>query len=320
LLTRTRLAEGILVLLSSCISSVALAQGAEGCASEPIRARFEPFLKTGVLPAELRAWMVDPKAQYVEPYQAFDNVWFVGVCWVSAWAVRTSEGVVLIDTLHDPFTDRLLDNLKKVGIQPADIKYVLVTHGHFDHAGGAYKLKPLTQAKFVMTQRGWDEALAASKQVQGTPRAWTMIAQEMTLKDGDTIKLGDSTFTLYETPGHTLGTASYAFTVRDGTKSYRAFTVGGLGLNTIRDSKQVEDYIASVTRVAQMVKDPVDPVTVHLTTHPFSNDLTEAKDKLRGRKPNEPHPLVDPSGFLKQLEELRLGAEERLVVERKAGR
>lgn len=311
----------MLLLIFMWAPSAVPAQELQGCASEPIRAKFEPFLKAGVMPADLLAWLGDPKAQYVEPYQAFDNVWFVGVCWVSAWAVRTSEGVVLIDTLHDPFTDRLLDNLIKIGVQPADIKYVLMTHGHFDHAGGAYRLKPLTNAKFVMTQRGWDEGFASTKRwFKGTPRAWTMIPQDMTLRDGETVKLGDATFTLYETPGHTFGTASYSFTVRDGVKSYRAFTVGGLGLNAIQSSKQVEDYIASVTRIAQMVKDPVDPISVHLTTHPFSNDLTEAKDRIPGRNPDELHPLVDPSGFLKQLEALRLGAEERLIVERKAGR
>lgn len=310
-------ALGIVLLLGG---TPAMAQGLQGCPSGEILARFEAFGKTGVMPADLRLWLGDPKAQYVEPYRAFDNVWFVGVCWVSAWAVRTSEGVVLIDTLHDPFTNLLLDNLKKAGIGLDEIKYVLMTHGHFDHAGGAYRVKPLTKARFAMTQQGWDEGIASSKQSESTPRPWKMIPQDLVLRDGETVKLGDVAFTLYETPGHTFGTASYSFNVRDGGKTYRAFTVGGLGLNAIRSSKQVEDFIASVRRIESMVKDPVDPIAAHLTTHPFSNGLSEAKDRIPFRKPGEAHPLVDSEGFLKQLMQLRRGAEERLTVERKAGR
>lgn len=298
----------------------AFAQMFDGCPSPDIRARFEQFGKTGIMPTDLRRWLGEPKAQYIEPYKAFDDVWYVGVCWVSSWAVRTSDGVVLIDTLHEPHVDTLLDNLKKVGIAPADIKYVLLTHGHFDHIGGAYKLQALTKARFAMTQRGWDEGIASAKQSEATPRPWNMIAQDQVLKDGDAVKVGETTFTLYETPGHTFGTASYSFNVRDDGKTYRAFTVGGLGLNAIQSSQQVEAFIASVKRIEAMVKDPVDPIAVHLTTHPFSNGLTEAKARISGRKPGDPHPLVDPDGFLKQLEDLRRGAEERLIVERKAGR
>jgi metallo-beta-lactamase class B len=59
---------------------------------------------------------------------------------------------------------------------------------------------------------------------------------------------------------------------------------------------------------------------VHLTTHPFSNGLTEAKDLLKTRKPGEPHPLIDPQGFRSQLKSLRAGAVERLELEKKSGR
>ena len=272
------------------------------------------------MPPDLGRWLSDPKAQYVEPYRAFDNVYFVGVCWVSAWLVNTSAGWVLIDTLHDPFADLLIDNIRKVGVSPADIKYVLMTHGHFDHAGGAYKLKPLTNARFVMTQKGWDEGIKSAEGSRGTPRQWTFIGQDMVAKDGDSIVLGDTRFVVFETPGHTFGTASYLYPVKDGRTTYNAFTVGGLGLNAVESARQVEEYIASVTRIEGLATRTQDPVTVHLTTHPFSTGLPEAKDRIPSRKPGEPHPLVDRAGFIAQLEALRKGAQERLEIERKAGR
>ena len=200
-----------------------------GCPSSEILARFEEFGRTGKMPPDLGRWLGDPKAQFIEPWKVFDNVHFVGVCWVSAWAIQTNDGVVLIDTLHEPHVDQLIANLGKVGINLSDIKYVLMTHGHFDHVGGAAKLKPLlTNAKFVMTQGGWNEAMESAKELESTPRRWSMIPQDVVVKDGDVISLGGNAFGVLETPGHTLGTASYTFDVKDGPDTHRAVTVGGL--------------------------------------------------------------------------------------------
>ena len=316
---QSQVAFAAFIALTS-VADAATAQTPTSCNSKQLTAAFEDFGRTGRMPPDLGKWLSDPKAQYIEPYRAFDNVYFVGVCWVSAWLIKTAEGPVLIDTLHDPFADLLIENLRKVGVDPADLRYVLMTHGHFDHAGGAYKLKPLTRARFVMTQKGWDEAARSVKASQGTFRQWMFIEQDVVAKDGDVIALGGEKFLAYETPGHTFGTASYGYRVHDGRQAYNAFTVGGLGLNAIQNSKQVEEYIESVTRIAALLSRPQDPVTVHLTTHPFSTGLTEAKDRLKSRKPGEPHPLVDPAGFGAQLESLRKGAVERLEIERKAGR
>lgn len=295
------------------------AQAIEGCNSRQIAARFEDFGKTGKMPPDLGRWLMDPKAQFIEPFKVFDNVYFVGVCWVSAWIIKTSDGAVLIDTLHEPHVDQLIRNIETVGVKLPDIKYVLMTHGHFDHAGGAAKLKPLLpNAKFVMTQIGWDEAIKSAASTPGV--RWTMISQDVVAKDGDTITLGDQSFGVFATSGHTLGTASYTYTVKDGATSLRAITVGGLGLNAIENSKQVEAYIDSVNKIETMVKRTNDPVTVHLTTHPFSTGLMEARDAMAARKPGEPNPFVDTAGFIKQLDGLRSGAQERLAIEQKAGR
>jgi metallo-beta-lactamase class B len=310
----------VLALLSLLAIWPARAQAPTDCDSKKILAAFEPFGRTGRMPPDLRQWLVDAKAQTMEPYRAFDNVYYVGVCWVSAWLITTSDGAVLVDTLHDPFGDVLIANIRKVGVDPADIKYVLMTHGHFDHAGGAYKLKPLTKARFVMTEKGWDEGNKSAQASQGTPRPWTMIDKDLVVKDGDVIAVGDTTFGVYETPGHTFGTASYSLPVRDGARTHQAFTVGGLGLNAVESSRQVEAFIASVTRIIRLAQRQNDPITVHLTTHPFSNGLTESAQKLKTRRSGDPHPLVDPAGFIAQLETLRKGAEERLVIERNAGR
>ncbi len=289
----------------------------DGCPSGPIIQRFIEFGKTGKMPKDLGKWLNTPADQYIEPWKPFDNVDFVGVCWVSAWLVHTDDGVVLIDTLYGPFKKMIVENIEKTGTDLADIKYVLMTHGHFDHVGGAVALKPLLpNAKFVMTQEGWDEAVESSAKSQGGPRAWDMIEPEMVVADGDEITLGNTTFTVIETPGHTWGTASYIYDVKDGDDTYRAITIGGLGLNAIEGPPQVEAYIESVDRVRQLVEDQNMPIKVHLTTHGFSAGLDENRQKHMARAAGAPNVFVDPQALLNQVAGLRDRAVNRLEAEK----
>ncbi len=287
------------------------------CESAPIAAMFKVFGDTGRMPPDLGRFLRDASLQRIEPYQAFDNVYYVGICWVSAWLITSPKGHVLIDALYGPYTAPMLDNIRKLGFDPQDIRQVVVTHGHFDHAGGVSMLKTaLPKARFAMTAEGWHEAAESAAQSVSRPDRWTMIEQDMVLTDGQVLQVGDIRLQAFETPGHTMGTASFAFDAFDGGRRHRAFTVGGLGLNAIKGPEQVEAFIASLQRIKRLTEDPRDPVTTHLTTHAFSNGLTENRERLKERKPGDPHPLVDPKGFRAQLEELQAGAERRLVAER----
>lgn len=298
------------------LAGTASAELFDGCPSQPILNKFIEFGKTGQMPKDLGKWLNTPAAQKVETWKPFDNVDYVGICWVSAWLVHTDDGVVLIDTLYGPFTNQLIENIKSVGVDMADIKYVLMTHGHFDHTGGAAALKPLLpNAKFVMTQGGWDEAIESAAASKGR-RKWEMIPQEVVVADGDTIEVGGNVFRIYETPGHTWGTASFSYDVMDGEDTYRAITIGGLGLNAIDGPAQVEAYIESVDRVRNLVDVAAEGINVHLTTHGFSNNMEEDRLKLAERKPGEPNVFVNPDGLLKQVAGLRGRAEKRLEIEK----
>lgn len=288
------------------------------CESAPIIALFTVFSETGRMPPDLGRFLADAALQKVEPYKAFDNVFYVGICWVSAWLITSPRGHVLIDSLYGPHTDQLLDNIRRLGHDPKDIKLVVMTHGHRDHAGGATRLKQLLEpgTRFAMSAEGWREAAEVATQSTGSPIAWTMIERDIVLTDGQSVSGGDAVVQAFETPGHTMGTSSFAFDARDGARTFRAFTIGGLGLNAIRGPEQVEAFIASVKRIRMLTEDKVRPIELHLTTHPFSTKLTETKELLKARKLGELHPLVDLPGFRQQLDALQDGAEKRLVLER----
>jgi metallo-beta-lactamase class B len=285
------------------------------CESAPLMAAFTVFSETGRMPPNMAKFVGDAALNKIEPYKAFDNIHYVGICWVSAWLITSPNGHVLIDTLYGPYTSQLLENIRTLGFDPKDIKLVVVTHGHVDHAGGIGQLKSelAPGTRFAMTKEGWREGAKESSH----PRwPWMMIEPDIVLTDGQTVTGGDIAIQAFETPGHTMGTASFAFDAHDGVRTYRAFTVGGLGLNRIRGPEQVEAFIASVKRIRTLTQDGTRPVELHLTTHGFSTGLTEAKELLKTRKPADPHPLVDLPGFRKQLDDLQASAEKRLVVER----
>jgi metallo-beta-lactamase class B len=289
------------------------------CESAPLVAGLAVLNETGRLPPDIVRFIYDHTLQRkIEPYKVFDNVYYVGICWVSAWLLTSPRGHVLIDTLYDPQTDHLLANIRALGFDPKDIKLVVITHGHHDHAGGAARLKSLLNpgTHFAMTREGWREAAETAAQSTTSPRPWTMIEPELVLNDGQVLSAGDVTIQVFETPGHTMGTASLAYDARDGARSYRAFTVGGLALSVVRSPEQVEAFIASIKRIRALTEDPTRPIELHLTSHPFFTGLTEVKELLKTRKPSDPHPLVDLPGFRKQLDELQAGAEKRLVAER----
>ena len=286
------------------------------CESAPIAALFKVFGDTGRMPPDLGRFLQTAALQKIEPYKTFDNVHYVGICWVSAWLVTSPKGHVLIDALYGPYVEPMLDNIRKLGVDLKDIRQVVMTHGHFDHAGGAAALKAaLPNARFAMTAEGWREAAESAAQSASRPDRWSMIDRDVVLADGQVLQVGDIRIQAFETPGHTMGTASFAFDAFDGGQRHRAFVVGGLGLNAIKGPEQVEAFIASLKRIRALTEDK-DPVTTHLTTHAFSNGLTESKELLKSRKPADPHPLVDPKGFRQQLDELQAGAERRLVAER----
>jgi metallo-beta-lactamase class B len=92
------------------------------------------------------------------PMQVFDNLYYLGIDRVSAWALKTSDGIIIIDSLYTPeqAEEYIIGGLKKLGLKPADVRYIVVSHGHGDHFGGAQYLKGVTGARIVASAAEWD--------------------------------------------------------------------------------------------------------------------------------------------------------------------
>ena len=220
-----------------------------------------------------------------EPVRAFDNLYYVGLQEVGAWAVTTSEGIILIDSLAAP-EQRLLGNMRKAGLDPATIKMVIVTHAHSDHGGGAKYLQDTFGAKVVMSAQDWDGAMKGGL---GGPD--TTPRRDVVVGDGDKVTLGDTSVTTVFTPGHTPGAISVIVPVRDAGVSHTAMMWGGpqWGFRNA-DVPQRELYEKSLVKFHRAAMGAGADVV--LESHPFLSNLIEKLAGLRGRKAGEPNPLI----------------------------
>jgi metallo-beta-lactamase class B len=220
-----------------------------------------------------------------EPAKVFDNLYFVGTKFHSAWALTTSEGIILIDTLYEYASDEaIVAGLKKLGLDPATVKYVIISHAHGDHVGGAKLMQDRFGSRIVMGGPDWDSIEKSVNQYpNGKPK------RDIVAADGQKITLGDTSVTLVLTPGHTPGTVSMLFEVKDkGTPLMVAYS-GGTAFNFPNDVPHFETYINSQRKMAALAA--TVNATVLMSNHSeFDNAVTKIK-MLAARKPGEPHPF-----------------------------
>jgi len=225
-----------------------------------------------------------PASQWhAEPAKVFDNLYFVGMTEYSAWALTTSQGIIVIDTIFDySVEDEVVNGLKKLGLNPADIKYALVSHAHTDHIGGAKYLQDHFGAKVVMAKEDWDFA-------ERTVPERIRPKRDIEAKDGDKLTLGDTTITLHLTPGHTPGTLSSIYQVKDRGRTHTVATWGG---TTIQGGKPETylAYIASADRYRDIVKK--SGADIVLSNHTAYDNTPANVAKLATRKPGDPNPYV----------------------------
>lgn len=229
---------------------------------------------------------------YVEPFKMFDNVYYVGDKWVSSYAVETSSGLVIIDTLDFPYSKWIPINLQKLGLGDKAVTHIIATHGHSDHVGGAQYLQSMYNSKVIMTKKGLELSIEQSEKSKGKnkflpPEVYTFA------EDDSNILIGGTNFKFYLTPGHTEGDLSVDFFVEDNGKAYRAFVIGGHGVN-FQKPELAKKFFASMKRIKKIAMDsPL--VTVNLSNHPHKNNLFSNRDKVG--KDGGLNPFISDTNF-----------------------
>jgi metallo-beta-lactamase class B len=249
-----------------------------------------PAQPTQPSPARGRAQGPPPQsAWHVDPAKVFDNLYYLGQSEYSAWAVTTSDGIIVIDTLFDySVEDEIVGGLTKLGLDPKNIKYVVVSHAHVDHIGGAKLLQDRYSAHVLMSAADWDLTARSTA-------SWPKPRRDMVVSDGQKLTLGDTTLTFYLTPGHTPGTISTLIPVRDQGRPHIAAEWGGTGFNfTITPDKPRRYWFETYANSADHFRDAVkrSGADVLIANHPNQDGAKAKLAALATRKPGDPNPYV----------------------------
>ena len=240
----------------------------------------------------------------VAPFQVFDNLYYVGARTVSAWLLESDQGLILFDSLYGELTALAINSIRDLGFDPDDIRYLIVSHAHYDHVGGARRFQEEFGSVVMMTEADWN-MVAEPAIDQEYPKP----IRHLSASDGSTLNLGRTRLRFFQTPGVTPGVLSTRFTVYDNGYPYDAFLFGGAGLN-FSGSDRTELYISSVERIMQL-----EGIEVNIPNHPDVADVFERYEILQERQDGDPHPFVDPESWNAWLDLLLLGAQAKLERE-----
>jgi len=222
---------------------------------------------------------------YAEPAKVADNLYFLGTKIHSAWAIAGSQGIIVIEALFDyAAKDEILDGLKKVGLDPRKVKYVLLSHAHGDHDGGAKLLQDeIPGVHLIYGAEDWDAIDKLTTRPGGKPK------RDMVGDDGMNVSVGDASVRIVTMPGHTPGTLSYLFEVRDNGRPLRVAYVGGTAIPFNGTAAYYDRYIASSQKLAKAAAD--FGATALISNHSEFDDAYFKAHTAASRKPGAPNPF-----------------------------
>ena len=226
--------------------------------------------------------------EYIRPARIFGNLYFIGIRAVCTHLIDTGDGLIIIDPGYRESLHIIIHNIWQLGFHPMDIRYIVVTHAHFDHMDAVRDLAQMTGAKTFI---GKDDLPLLTGEIYHYPIR--SFAPDVLLSDGDIIALGNTRVRCVSTPGHTDGTMSFFFDVTDTKQTYRAALFGGAGTNTLRRAFMAEHHVPPENR--QKMVDSIrrlqgERVEIFLGNH-LGDNLTE--QKLRALECGADNPFLE---------------------------
>jgi metallo-beta-lactamase class B len=262
--------------------SEAIVAAARTLAGDDLKTPFDFFCVAGNARAN------NMSAPAVTPVRLFDNLYAVGNSESIVYALTTSDGIVLIDAgMPAEMESMILPGLTALGLDPADIRYVLLAHGHVDHFGGSALVQERYGARVGSTAADWDLIANAPSQGEPPPKP----QRDLVLSEAEPLVVGDTTINFVEVPGHTPGSLAFIFEVRDGGTPHVAGLFGGTALTFgFIQTPALTDYVESIAHYVEVAERM--QVDVEVQNHPIFDDTPARLAALATRAPGAPHPFV----------------------------
>ena len=238
------------------------------------------------LDERVQAWLDFPWLIYRKPFKVVDHVYFVGNRWVSCYLVETKKGLVLIDAAMQETFYLVVDNIRAMGFDPHKIKYLLLTHGHFDHTGAARAVQEMCGCE---TWIGKDDAFFFTERRDLINFEWCVPEFKIDhFYDYDSeLDFGDIKIKPVHCPGHTPGTTSLFFDVQHQGKTLTCGIHGGLGAYVLsrRELSKVnlpfsiqQTYLDSLNMIKDRKVDVIIPSHAAQTVGYKFFDVADADD------------------------------------------
>lgn len=253
--------------------------------------------------------------QPVKPYRVIGNIYYVGAAEVTSFLIVTPEGHILLDSGFAETVPQIKQNIARLGFRLQDVKILLNSHAHFDHAGGLAWLKELTGAKLMASEA--EAALLANGGKGdfhfGDRLSYSPVTADRILHDRDRVELGGVRMTAYLTPGHTKGCTTWTMKVKEGRKQYDVVFVGS---TTVPGYKLVGNSLyptiaADYARTFRVLKRL--PCDVFLASHgSFYSMQEKAELSAPGKQPN---PFIDGRGYKRFIKQTEKAFREQLWKE-----
>lgn len=259
-----------------------------------------------------RAWN-----QPVEPFRIAGNVYYVGANEITSYLITTPKGHILLDAGFKETVPQITANIVKLGFKVADVKYLLNSQAHYDHAAGLADLRSLTRAKLLASVEDAKLLARGGKDDPnfGDQYPFEPVTADKTFSDGWNLKLGGTKVTASVTPGHTKGCTTWSTTVNEGGKKVNVIFVCSTtapGYNLINNAKYPEianDFNRTFERMKGF------KVDIFLSAHASQFKLAEKMQALR--RGTQPNPFIDPQGYKAYLDATEEAFRERLASQSK---
>jgi len=231
----------------------------------------------------------------IEPMRIFENLYAIPSSPVQqtiVWAITTSDGIILIDSGQQGRTEAIVEEIRKVGLDPADVRYILLGHGHGDHYAGAAYFQQRYGTRVGTSAADWDLIDPPGRSVgSGNPIETPRPSRDLVLEEGATVRLGEQAVQVIEIPGHTPGSLAFIFDVREEGETHTAGLYGGTVLDQPRlTNAELEQYLRSIDHYLNFVRSM--NVDVEIQNHALFDDTPARLERLRVRRQGEPNPFV----------------------------
>jgi metallo-beta-lactamase class B len=281
-------------------------------------AALAPLLAAAVLHAQ-----ADPAMramnQPVEPYRIIGNVHYVGASDITSFLIDTGSGLILLDGGFVETAPQIRDNVARLGKSLRDVKILLNSHAHSDHAGGLAQLKAWTGAQLLASAGDAPQLAAGGRQDPslGAKFFFPPVRADRLVRDGERVTLGSTVLTAHLTPGHTPGCTSWTLQTEEGGKRYDVvFVCSASVLDQYRLVTAptypgiAADYAHTFAVLAAL------PCDVFLGAHAqFFHGLEKASRLRAGETPN---PFIDPQGYRAYVTAAEAAFRKRLAAEQAA--